>query len=181
MPPTSISAIGRPVHESSTDLVDLQELLDRSWNAGGPHLRGIITAERRLGAVELADLLTGMRLLVVATVTADGRPLCGPVDGIFYRGSFYFGSSPDSVRFRHLRTRPGVSATHLPGEHLAVTVHGHAVPVDIKTDLGFRQTVLDIYTPRYGSEWETTFLDAGPAYVRIAADRMLTFSMPRDD
>ena len=72
-----------------------------------------------------------MRLLALATVTADGRPIVGPVDGIFYRGAFHFGSAPDSVRFRHIRARPQVSATHLPGEELAVTVHGRAVPVDI--------------------------------------------------
>ena len=44
-----------------------------------------------------------MRLLALATVTADGRPIVGPVDGIFYRGAFWFGSAPDSVRFRHIR------------------------------------------------------------------------------
>jgi hypothetical protein len=38
------------------------------------------------------------------------------------------------VRFRHIGKRPQVSATHLPGEELAVTVHGHAVPVDIHSD-----------------------------------------------
>ena len=72
-----------------------------------------------------------MRLLALATVTADGRPLVGPVDGIFFRGAFHFGSAPDSARFRHIRARPQVSATHLPGEELAVTVHGRAVPIDI--------------------------------------------------
>ena len=39
-----------------------------------------------------------MCLLVVATVTADGRPIAGPVDGIFYRGAFHFGTSPDAIR-----------------------------------------------------------------------------------
>jgi hypothetical protein len=168
------------MHETTEDLHELQELLDRSWDAGGSHLRDIITADRRLSAPDVAARLAGMSLLVLSTVTADGRPIGGPVDGIFYRGSFYFGSSPDSVRFRHIRSRPAVSATHLPGEHLAVTVHGRALPVDIRTDLGFRQTVLDVYTPRYGPEWEASFLDAGPMYARIAADRMFTFSMEEE-
>jgi hypothetical protein len=65
-----------------------------------------------------------MCLLTLATVTADGRPIAGPVDGIFYRGAFHFGSAPDSVRFRHIRKRPQVSAVHLPGEELAVSVTG---------------------------------------------------------
>ncbi len=116
-----------------------------------------------------------MKLLALATVTADGRPLVGPVDGVFYRGAFYFGSSPDSVRFRHIRRRPHVSATHLPGEDLAVTVHGRAVPIDVQSPEhgAFRQALLDVYTPRYGPEWET-FLDSGPVYARIEADRMFT-------
>ena len=166
------------VHETPDDLTALQELLDHSAASGGAHLSSIITDERRLTAREVCDRLTGMSLLALATVTADGRPLVGPVDGIFYRGAFHFGSSPDSVRFRHLRQRPQVSATHLPGEELAVTVHGRATPVDVHNDAhrGFRQTLLDVYTPRYGPEWEN-FLDSGPVYARIDADRMFTFHM----
>ena len=121
------------MHETPADLVALQSLLDRSYATAGRHLRSIITPERRLTADEVADRLTGMRLLALATVTADGRPIVGPVDGIFFRGSFHFGSAPDSVRFRHIRNRPQVSATHLPGEELAVTVHGRAVPLDIQS------------------------------------------------
>lgn len=80
------------------------------------------------------------------------------------------------MRFRHIDARPQVSATHLPGEELAVTVHGRAVPVDVSAG-EFRQMLLDIYVPRYGPEWET-FLDSGPVYARIDADRMFAFSMP---
>ena len=163
------------MHETLADLVALQSLLDRSYATAGRHLRSIITPERRLTADEVADRLTGMRLLALATVTADGRPIVGPVDGIFFRGSFHFGSAPDSVRFRHIRNRPQVSATHLPGEELAVTVHGRAVPLDIQssTEAEFRQTLLEIYVPRYGPQWEE-FLDSGPVYARIDADRMFT-------
>ena len=166
------------MRETPADLAALQALLDRSYAAAGPHLLRIITPERRLTAEQLAELLTGMRLLALATVTADGRPIVGPVDGIFLRGSFHFGSSPDSVRFRHIRARPQVSATHLPGEELAVTVHGRAVPVDIRSEAGaeLRQTLLDVYVPRYGPQWEE-FLDSGPVYARIDADRMFTFHM----
>ena len=166
------------MHETPDDLAALQDLLDRSAAAAGPHLRSIITPERRLSAPDVCASLTGMSLLVLATVTSDGRPLAGPVDGIFYRGAFHFGSSPDSVRFRHIRRRPHVSASHLPGEELAVTVHGRAVPLDVRHEdhAGFRQTLLDVYTPRYGAEWET-FLDSGPLYARIDADRMFTFHM----
>ncbi len=167
------------MHESPADIKALQELLDRSYAAGGAHLLRIHTPERRLRAEEVVARLNGMCLLTLATVTADCRPIVGPVDGIFYRGAFHFGSSPDSVRFRHIRTRPHVSATHLPGEELAVTVHGRAVPIDIQADeqSGFRRTLLEIYVPRYGPDWEEEFLDSGPVYARIDADRMFTFGM----
>jgi hypothetical protein len=169
------------VHETPADLAALQDLLDRSYAIAGPHLLRIITPERRLSAGQVADRLTGMRLLALATVTADGRPIVGPVDGIFFRGAFHFGSSPDSVRFRHIRNRPQVSATHLPGEDLAVTVHGRAVPIDIHSDAGagLRKTLLEVYVPRYGVEWEE-FLDSGPVYARVEAVRMFTFHMTPD-
>jgi hypothetical protein len=165
------------VHETPEDIAELQALLDRSYAQAGPHLLRIHTPERRLGADALAHRLTGMCLLTLATVTADGRPIAGPVDGIFFRGAFHFGSSPDSVRFRHIAARPQVSATHLPGEELGVTVHGRAVPVDIGSG-PFRQTLLDIYVPRYGEQWGEEFLDSGPVYARIDAERMFAFWMP---
>jgi nitroimidazol reductase NimA-like FMN-containing flavoprotein (pyridoxamine 5'-phosphate oxidase superfamily) len=168
------------VHETPADIEALQELIDRSYAAAGPHMLRIHDPERRLSAEQVCERLTGMVLLSLATVTADCRPIVGPVDGIFYRGAFHFGSSPDSVRFRHIAKRPQVSATHLPGEELSVTVHGRAAPVDIKSSehAGFRQTLLDIYVPRYGPDWEKDFLDTGPVYARIEADRMFTFWMP---
>lgn len=163
------------MRETAEDLVALQELLDRSFAAAGPHLLSIITPERRLTAEQVCERLTGMCLLALATVTADGRPIVGPVDGIFFRGAFHFGSSWDSVRFRHIRARPHVSATHLPGEELAVTVHGRAEFVDTGRGSAFRETLLEVYGPRYGAEWEE-FLDSGPAYARIDPDRMFTFA-----
>jgi nitroimidazol reductase NimA-like FMN-containing flavoprotein (pyridoxamine 5'-phosphate oxidase superfamily) len=167
------------VRETPEDLAKLQELIDRSHAQAGTHLLRILTAERRMNAEEVAERLTGVSLLALATATADGRPIVGPVDGIFFRGAFHFGSAPDSVRFRHIRERPDVSATHVPREELAVTVHGRAVPIDISSpeDAEFRQTLLDIYTPRFGDEWEE-FLEKGVLYARIDAERIFTFQMP---
>ena len=162
------------MHETPDDIRAMQELLDRSYARAGAHLRSITTPERRVSAEELVELLSGMCLLVVATVTADCRPIAGPLDGIFYRGAFYFGTAPDSVRYRHLLARPQVSATHLPREEFAVNVHGRAVPVEVSG--GLRETLLEVYVPRYGPEWES-FLDSGPVYMRIDAERMFTFQM----
>ena len=174
------------MHETPEDIAALQELLDRSYAVAGQHLRSITTPERRVPAAQLCEELTGMVLLVLATVTADGRPIAGPVDGIFYRGSFHFGTSPDAVRARHLRLRPQVSATHLPREGFAVTVHGRAVVIDVRSPegAGLRDTLFEVYVPRYGDEW-AKFLDPGPdgrapVYFQIIADRMFSFQMIGD-
>jgi hypothetical protein len=167
------------VHETPEDLRALQELLDRSMAGAGAHLRSITTEDRRVGAADVCERLAGMRLLVLATTSADGRPFAGPVDGIFYRSAFHFGTGADALRLAHIRRRPDVSATHLPGEAFAVTVHGRAVPVDLAApeQAGFRSCLLEVYVPRYGPEFEE-FLDGGPVYCRIDAARMFTFQMP---
>ena len=99
-------------------------------------------------------------------------PLTGAVDGLFYRACFWFGSSPESVRMRHLRDRPSVSATHTRGETLAVTVHGRAEIVDLEDPrrAGFRAYCVETYGDEWG-EW------AEPAaYARIEPARMFAFS-----
>jgi hypothetical protein len=164
------------MHETEEDLEALRALIDRSYAAAGPHLLSIHSPERRLTAGQVCSHLTGMRLLALATVSSAGRPVVGPVDGIFFRGAFHFGSSPESVRARHIAARPWVSATHLPGEELAATVHGRAEQVDVSSGL-FRETLLGIYVPRYGESW-ADMLEKGALYWRIDAERMFTFSMP---
>jgi general stress protein 26 len=164
------------VNETPEDLERLQAVLDRSYAGAGTHLLRIHTPERRLSGEQLAERLQGMVLLTLATVTSDGRPMAGPVDGIFFRGAFHFGSAPDSMRFRHIRRRPDVSATHLPGEELGVTVHGTAHQVDTREG-AFRQALMDIYVPRYGQWWIDNILDAGSVYARIEPERMFAFYM----
>ncbi len=166
------------MHETSDDLETLQRLLDLSYARAGTHAREIIGTEHRVDAAELAERLEGMCLLVVATTTADGRPITGPVDGYFFRGQFYFGSSTNSVKMRHLAIRPQVSATHLPGEELAVTVHGAGELLDLKqpAHAAFRRMLLDRNVPLYGTEWEE-MIDSTGVYARIHAERMLTFAM----
>jgi nitroimidazol reductase NimA-like FMN-containing flavoprotein (pyridoxamine 5'-phosphate oxidase superfamily) len=165
------------VHETPDELAQLQRLLDDSAAGAGRHLSSIITDERRLDARQLSERLTGMRLLVVATVTADGRPIAGPVDGYFLHGCFYFSSAPDSVRMRHLRARPHVSATHVPGDELAVSVHGRAAFVDFDGREGraLRQAMLDHYVPLQGPQFEEWLDELSAVAARIDADKMFTF------
>jgi hypothetical protein len=123
--------------------------------------------------------MQGMRLLVVATVTADGRPLLGPVDGYLLHGSYFFSSGRNSIRMRHLAARPGVSATHLPGEEFAVTVHGRADLFDVADPAGadLRQAMLDYYLPKQGPAFESWLDQENPIGARIAADKMFTFQL----
>jgi nitroimidazol reductase NimA-like FMN-containing flavoprotein (pyridoxamine 5'-phosphate oxidase superfamily) len=166
------------MHERPEDLATLQTLIDESYAHANAHLLGIHEPERRLSAQAVADELTGMRLLVLATTTRDGRPITGPVDGVFHRGRFHFGSSPESLRFRHIRERPDVSVTHLPGEHLAITVHGTAEVIDVAAPehAEFRQALIDIYLPRFGDAW-LPILENG-TFARVNPRRMFAFSMP---
>ena len=165
------------MHESPEELERLQFLLQASMEAAGPHLRGIVTPERRLDAWELADRLQGMRLLVLSTVTADGRPRAGPVDGYFLHGTFWFSSGRDAVRMRHLRTRPQVSGTHLPGDDLAVTVHGRAELFELDDPAygELRQAMLDEYLPKQGPAFEEWLDGADALGARIVPEKMFTF------
>lgn len=156
------------MHETPDDLARLQRLLDDSYAGAGDHLRSIHVPRTRLTAERLVEELTGVTVLAVATVTSDGRPRVGGVDGLLYRGRFHVGSSPESVRFRHLRARPAVSATHLRGEDLAVTVHGTARFLDLEAedDTGFRALCREVY----GDGWDEW--GAGAAYVAIEPETM---------
>jgi uncharacterized pyridoxamine 5'-phosphate oxidase family protein len=170
------------MHETPDDMTALQRLLDHSYATAGPHLLSIHTPQRRLTAAQIAQRLQGMCLLALATVTADGRPLVGPVDGIFFRGAFHFSSAANSLRFRHIVRRPDVSATHVPREELAVTVHGRVHMLDVRAaeQAEFRQTLLDVYVPRYGPEWEE-FLDSVAVYARIDARRMFAYAAAEEE
>jgi uncharacterized pyridoxamine 5'-phosphate oxidase family protein len=163
---------GGHVRETPSDLIWLQRMLDDSYARAGEHLRRIITEERRLDAARLVDRLSGVQVLHLATVTAKGEPRVGPVDGLLFRGRFWFGSAPDSVRFRHLRARPQVSATVTKGEEFQVTVHGRAVEVDMTAPdtLPFR----DLLIETYGESWESWAV--GAPYARIDPGAMYTYS-----
>ena len=135
--------------------------------------------ELQFGSNFLGPFALTMRLLVVATVTSDGRPLAGPVDGYLLHGSFCFSSGRNSVRMRHLAARPAVSATYLPGEELAVTVHGRAELFELRDPAAaeLRQAMLDWYVPRQGPEFESWLNAVDAVAARIEPAKMFTFSV----
>lgn len=165
------------MYETPGELAALQDLLDRSAEGAGDHLRGIFSDENRPDAAELCAELTGMRLLTVATVTVDGRPITGPLDGYLIHGAFWVSSSPESVRIRHLRNRPAVSATYLPDDRFAVIVHGRAEVFDFHDDVAadLRRAMLDHYVPLQGEAFAEWVEELDGVAVRVDADRMFAF------
>ena len=79
---------------------------------------------------------------------------------------------------RHLAVRPQVSATYLPGENLALTVHGRAELFDVNDPARgeLRQAMLDHYLPLQGPGFETWLDQADAVGARIIAEKMFTFS-----
>ena len=76
---------------------------------------------------DIAALLTGMKVISAATVTAQGEPRISAMDGHFLHGTWTFSTSRTSAKARHLARRPAVSIAHVDGEALAVFSHGHVV------------------------------------------------------
>ena len=112
--------------ETTTELESLQALLEASRGRGSTHLRSIITAEHALTAEQLVQLLTGMKVLSVATVTSKGEPRISAMDGHFLHGTWTFGTDGSSAKAKHIAHRPAVSVAHIDGEQLALFSHGTA-------------------------------------------------------
>ena len=92
-------------------------------------------------------------------------------------GPFTSVRARSSVRMRHLARRPAVSAVHLPGEDLAVSVHGRA-ELFVLSDPGhpeLRQAMLDYYLPKQGPEFETWLDEVDALGARIDAEKIFTF------
>lgn len=112
------------MQETPAELVQMQTLLDASHAGATSHLRDIINDERTLTAGHIAALMTGMRVLSVATVTATGEPRISALDGHFLHGRWTISSSATSAKVRHLRRSPAVSAACIEGEEVAIFTHG---------------------------------------------------------
>ena len=142
------------VKETPAELAALQDLLDRSHAAATDHLKNIIHGDRRLSALDLVALLTGMKVISVATVTASGRPRISAMDGHFLHGSWSFSTSGTAAKARHMRARPDVSVAHVDNEELAVFSHGKVEEM-AASDPDWAETI-EHWTAHYGGsplEW----------------------------
>jgi len=160
--------------ETTDDLAALQTLLDTSHAGATEHLRGIINDDRTLTAGQVAALLTGMKVISVATVTAGGEPRISAMDGHFLHGTWTFSTSRSSAKAHHLAARSGVSVAHVDNEALAVFSHGHAVEV-----AGHELTRVDEHwTAHYGSSplsWGDVVM------YRLEPTWMVGYAWKRDD
>lgn len=137
------------MYETAEEVTALQALLDRSHASATEHLRSIIHEGRVLSAEDLVALLTGMRVLSVATVTAAGEPRISALDGHFLHGTWSFSTSGTALKARHLRTRPAVSVAHIDNEELGVFSHGRVTAL-APQDGDFDETITH-WTRHYGS------------------------------
>jgi uncharacterized pyridoxamine 5'-phosphate oxidase family protein len=160
------------MYETEDDLRELQRLLDDSYARAGAHLRSIWGEDSRLTAKQLADELAGVQVLDLATVNPRGEPRVAPVDGLFYRGHFWFGSAESSYRFRNIRANPAVSGALTRGlETFLVIVHGRANTIDPRGPEagGFARYPRELYD----FDWDAMHPDA--PYARIEARTLLAF------
>src|SRR3954447_23002293 len=160
------------MYETGDEMQALQQLLDASYARAGAHLKYIWGEETRLGAEEVSAELKGVQVLDLAAVTRRGEPRVAPVDGLFFRGRFWFGSSPESTRFRNIRRNPAVSGAVTQGlETFLVLVHGTAVEIDPRGPEagGFA----DYARETYDFDWDAAHPEA--PYARIEPKTMLAF------
>ena len=159
-------------HHTPDDLLWLQQRLDDSYRRAGDHLAGIHTGPARVSARDLVERLPDMHVMVVATVSADGRPFTGPVDAFLHHGRVLFGTAATALRARHLRARPAVSVTFVDGERLVLTMHGRARTVVLD---GADRDVADRLRAHYGDEWAQWGLRS--PYFLVEPDRVLAADM----
>jgi hypothetical protein len=114
------------MHETPTDLKQLQKLLDASIESASAFLRSSFEMpEHSLTAAQLVTHLQGSLTVALGTVTARGEPRVAPINAFLLHASFYVPTVAESARARHLAARPAASLTYFGGIELAVIAHGH--------------------------------------------------------
>jgi hypothetical protein len=166
------------MRETAGELDELQALIDRSHARIGAHIGDITHPDRyALSARQVVRLLDGMQTVAVAAPAPNGDPLVAPMDGWFLHGRFYFSSAGNSVRIRGLQKRPRASIAFFEGERFLINAHGPVVLL-AKGDPDVGE-IDEVFRKHYGGsafDW-----GEGSVYVRLDADRFLTYSRtPKD-
>ena len=131
------------MYESDDEITELQNLLDRSMNNAGPHVRSIFDRSNWLSARQVCLHLQGVKQVAAATVSSKGEPRVAPIDAVLFHGRFYLSTDSKSLRARHLAKRPAISVTYFESADPVIIAHGMAVFIQ-KTSPEF---------PALDSEW----------------------------
>jgi hypothetical protein len=110
--------------ESRTELAELQELLDTSFERAGERIKLIYGPNKPLSAKQLAGF-RGTRLVAVASVNSEGEPRVAPRSAAFLHGKFYLAANSKSITVRRLRRNPKVSISYFENRFLLIG-HGRA-------------------------------------------------------
>ena len=110
--------------ETDAELAELDRLFDAHMARANPHMRAIVTPERRLTARQVVNYLQGTKHVAFATVTSKGEPRVSPLDALFIHGRFTVSTDEVATKIRHLRRNPACSAVHMDGDRIAVAVNG---------------------------------------------------------
>ena len=160
------------MRETPDEIAELQRMLDLSMATRNEHLLSIMTPERRRTAQQMVAALDGMQVLVLATTTADGRPLTSCVDGHLLHGRWVFTTDATATKARHIAARPDVSATHARGDTFGVFAHGTAERLTPEHP-DFAE-IEEYLVERYGSSPSSWAPDI--AYLRIRPRWMLAYA-----
>lgn len=141
--------------ESPEDLQHLQDVLDRSYQNAGEHIRRTFIPDSRPSASELVSLLPGIFEIHLAVATADGAPLVAPIDAAVFRGRIWIGLPFHAVRSRLIRRDGRVSGSYTKGATFALIVHGKAVevPTNDPSYRDYSEYIYDLYVSMYGPNW----------------------------
>ncbi len=166
------------MHETAAELTGLQRLLDASYADAGAHLKATEPETHRLTAAETCALLKGVVITDLATVSSRDTPIVAPVDGVFFHGRMWFGSAHESLRFRHIRANPAVSAAVTRGMDYSVLIHGHAGEVD--TADGTHEDLFDYFIEVYGEQYRSFDYWGKAPFAWIEPRRMYATVFNRD-
>lgn len=111
--------------ETDDEVAELQRLFDRTLRTANPHMRSIVTPERRLTARQVVTYLQGTKHVVFATVD-ENEPRASPLDALFVHGRFTMSTGRRATKVRHLQANPACSAVHMDGDRVAVVANGRA-------------------------------------------------------
>jgi hypothetical protein len=158
------------VFETGTELAELQQILDASFEKAGERILTVYSAHQRLSAEQLAGF-RGVKLVAVASVNAKGEPRVAPRSAAFLHGRFYLAANTKSTTVRRLRRNPSVAITYYEN-HLLLMAHGDVVFLP-KGEVGFSGV---------GPEWEEAFnggrdaLEGIDVFLRVDATHLVAFA-----